>query len=143
MRRGIPAHDSEDTTLNDPIVTAKPDPEDAAVEWVPDNIHVMDPERKPENIPEVVPVDGSDSSTKPDRGVLPPELPADDSILEERLPSPPSPSVDLSGEMQELDFFLEERMHSEASFLFGELLEKHPNHPDLVARASQIQDDSP
>ena len=47
----------------------------------------------------------------------------------------------LQGELQELEFFLEVGLDSEAQSLLNELLTRYPGHPDLVAHSANHQKD--
>ena len=48
-------------------------------------------------------------------------------------------AVDLSEELEELDFYIESELEDEAKELLNELLDKHPAHPDLEARKGKLE----
>ncbi len=44
------------------------------------------------------------------------------------------------GELQEFDFFVEERLFDEAQSILDDLLNKHPQHPEILGRANLLKE---
>jgi tetratricopeptide (TPR) repeat protein len=54
--------------------------------------------------------------------------------------TPPQVSVDLSSELEELDFYIESELEDEAKELLEDLAVRYPGHPDLEARKLKSSD---